>query len=425
MGMSVERPPVLMVGNFLSRSSGALEPRGTTFGRSAWQMPSSRWAHTMHQPRIGQPGVPNMTVDLVICTYRRVPQLTRLVRALLDQTLQPARLIVVDSSPNHEDVRRALCGTVPTAAGMPVLLVSSSHANIAYQRWLGYKTAQGDLLAYLDDDVVPLATNMLQRLVELFADDRVAGASVGIDCRNPLVQDPDLTSLTNRLRSNPFLGRVQVCVDWLTGLPRPGSGELGLCGVQGPAGQGLVVQVPCLPGGCMAFRRECLRDACFPADLLAIFEKRLGIGEDRAMSYSAQTNGLLLLNEILLLHPGDAPTVAYPAQIRSCARAAAYSRLFLSRLVAERRGLSTLRYRLHYYWYAAWRAIGAASRVPLPPYRKHWAYLIGWLQGVLLTITKPPSHEALTPRIDWDADAARDCERAELLVPAAIPAAEG
>lgn len=362
------------------------------------------------------PAASVIAYDAVICTRERLTQLKRLLAALLQQSAKPCRVIIVDASDSPSSTREALERDIPPLWQAQTVVVPSSHRNQPYQRWVGYRLSQSPILAYFDDDVVPLAGDIMANVLRLFVESDVVGAGVRIDYHNPLVQDAELRSFTPKLRTSKLLGLFQKAIDWVTGLPTPCPGAIGLCGVRGALPNTESFDVEWLPGPFMAFRREALKDSDFEKDLFAVFEKRIGIGEDAAISYTVGARGRLrMLGGIMLSHPGDAPTSAYPAATRSFARAVAYSRLMLSALVARRKGMSSLCYRTHYYWYALFRCLGAAIRALVAPSRKRWEYLYGWVEGVFTTLLKAPTHEAWTPGIDWEGDAKSDCSRASVL----------
>jgi hypothetical protein len=90
---------------------------------------------------------------LSIATYRRAELLRRLLEDLAPQTLQPQVVFVVDGEPQSGRVPQAL-----RQPGLPaswtVVYVPSNHPNLAYQRYLGWRTAAGcEWLLYLDDDL--------------------------------------------------------------------------------------------------------------------------------------------------------------------------------------------------------------------------------------------------------------------------------
>jgi hypothetical protein len=95
--------------------------------------------------------MPNTSLHLAVCipTYRR-PHLLRLLLGDLGlQTVSIDRLIVVDGDPSSAGVRTTI-ETLPGVA-RELLYVPSNHANLPYQRYLGWRAAGGaGRLLYLE-----------------------------------------------------------------------------------------------------------------------------------------------------------------------------------------------------------------------------------------------------------------------------------
>src|SRR5262249_22555617 len=99
------------------------------------------------------PECPPRDLGLCVCTFRRPELLGLVLRDVRAQTIQPRLLIVVDGDPASGEVERILMG-VPFGQDSVVLYVPSNHANLAYQRYLGWKAAAAGhvpTLVYLDD----------------------------------------------------------------------------------------------------------------------------------------------------------------------------------------------------------------------------------------------------------------------------------
>ena len=94
---------------------------------------------------------------LCICvpTYKRPHLLKLLIEDLARQRCRPETLIIVDGDSASNEVAKMLDG-IASQTGPRVRYVASSHANLAYQRYLGWKVAQAEkaeILLYLDDDL--------------------------------------------------------------------------------------------------------------------------------------------------------------------------------------------------------------------------------------------------------------------------------
>jgi len=93
------------------------------------------------------------SLSLVICTFRRPAAVRRLLEALSSQTCPPAEVLVVDASPDAETE-----AVVSAAALLPGLVydrVPQEERGLTRQRNRGIARAQGDVIAFLDDDTVP------------------------------------------------------------------------------------------------------------------------------------------------------------------------------------------------------------------------------------------------------------------------------
>jgi len=108
---------------------------------------------------------------LCVCTYRRPTLLARLLSDVLDQSLHLDRVIVVDGDPSSGEVVAAL-ESHPITRRIDTSYVPSNHANLAYQRYQGWRVAQGcRVLLYLDDDLrIPGRDHLRRLLSPLFAE---------------------------------------------------------------------------------------------------------------------------------------------------------------------------------------------------------------------------------------------------------------
>lgn len=94
------------------------------------------------------------TVSVVVPTFRNPAGVAVLLRALADGGPAPHEVFVVDNG-GDEAAHMALAAAV-AAAGVPTrLLRIEVNAGPARARNLGWQAATGDVVAYLDDDVVP------------------------------------------------------------------------------------------------------------------------------------------------------------------------------------------------------------------------------------------------------------------------------
>jgi GT2 family glycosyltransferase len=112
-----------------------------------------------------------LRISVVICTRDRPAGLRRCLSSLLQQTRPPDEIIVVDSASCKPCVRQ-----IVAKAGVRYLRVERPGLDIA--RNTGVLVATGDIIAFVDDDVVP-HRRWLERLVAAF-DDREIMAVTGL-----------------------------------------------------------------------------------------------------------------------------------------------------------------------------------------------------------------------------------------------------
>jgi GT2 family glycosyltransferase len=95
-------------------------------------------------------------LTLIICTYRRAPEVEKLLRSLGDQVRVPDETLVVDAS--TDDETKNVCEAFAGGGRLPGLKyykVPPEHRGLTRQRNYGIERARGDLVAFLDDDTIP------------------------------------------------------------------------------------------------------------------------------------------------------------------------------------------------------------------------------------------------------------------------------
>jgi len=116
----------------------------------------------------------NKKLSVIIPTYNRLAWLQRVIEGLLSQTYQDFEVIVVDdgSTDRTESVIERLMKKMPR--GLSYIRQENQGAGAA--RNAGVKQATGDLLLFIDDDVIP-AANLLEEHVkghQLYPGDNIA-----------------------------------------------------------------------------------------------------------------------------------------------------------------------------------------------------------------------------------------------------------
>ena len=108
----------------------------------------------------------NTRVSVIIATYNRYKDLKECLASLFDLDVKPFEVIVVDSF--------SVDGTRKLKNCFPINFVSIKKRNRQSARNLGISIASGDIIAFLDDDVI-VHRKWLESIVEPYSDNRVGG----------------------------------------------------------------------------------------------------------------------------------------------------------------------------------------------------------------------------------------------------------
>lgn len=349
--------------------------------------------------------------DLALCipTYKRAKLLAELLDDVGRQSVQPGLVIVVDGDPKSGEVLGVLQNS-GSGFGFTFCYVPSNHGNLAYQRYLGWRVAATEgsqILVYLDDDLRINDPHSLEHLIApmLSSSSEVAGCTGEIRFGDLGNLGEGQQSLRDR---QDFNQKPRSHLVRLFGSSRGlNPGELTAsghrCSVVRSAESQAAVQW--LRGGVMAYRMSTLDEDCFSSDLFATYETRCGRGEDTLLSRRVASRGcLLMVFDAIFEHPNaDAPK-AYSTKAFQMGQAAAYSRRILND---------------NYRWptaptladrFALWKSYGGNTMLSVfralrSPKARRFAYAWGYFCGAFKGVFLPPSHQRLTPHIDWPKDA--------------------
>jgi glucosyl-dolichyl phosphate glucuronosyltransferase len=118
--------------------------------------------------RIDQNEMPHsLTISVIIPTKNRSADLARTIETLLQQTIQPLELIIVDQSPSPSFTKQISIHT--EYINDPALSGASVARNVAMEH------AHGDIWLFLDDDVL-LDPDFIEKILEAY-DENVTGVS--------------------------------------------------------------------------------------------------------------------------------------------------------------------------------------------------------------------------------------------------------
>ncbi|MAD43066.1 MAG: hypothetical protein CL623_11845 [Arcobacter sp.] len=305
--------------------------------------------------------------DVIITTYNREESLKILVENILEQTLLPENIIVVDSSSKeNEEIQKI----------QKILYIKSSHGNQPYQRYLGKKVSKNEILIFMDDDMRILENSAFEKIINKYEDKNIIGVQPNFTNANEFLQEK-LPKSKTKLKNQKLdkLKRI------FTGYYIPDDGELSYCGIRGnkPKDKGTVEY---FNGGVFSVKRNAIFTNIFNPLLFSLFEKRIGMGEDTILGFEASRFGnIIYLDNSMFLHD-DQKDSTYSLDIYSYAKRTSYSRLFLSFEYVRLKDNSKLLAFLHFYWYMFWRVLNLFINMIISKKRKSkWDMLKGFLWG--------------------------------------------
>ncbi|MBF0311237.1 MAG: glycosyltransferase family 2 protein [Magnetococcales bacterium] len=224
-------------------------------------------------------------LTLIIPTYHRQRELTDCLASVLRQTRKPEELIVVDDGNLPElPLQQEL-----EVAGLSTRMVRKQTPGLTESRNLGLSLATGEIIGFLDDDVI-LEERCLEELLRVFEEDsegRIGGVGGHITNRPAFTWKRRL----RRLAESLFL---------LSGLREGRMRPSGFCvdfGDAAPLTEARA-EVDFLPGAAFAFRRTVFERCRFTPGY-----RKLAFGEDKDFCQQvARHHGLILATAARLQH---------------------------------------------------------------------------------------------------------------------------
>jgi GT2 family glycosyltransferase len=346
---------------------------------------------------------------LAICipTFKRPQLLYNLLNDLEGQNIRPNFITIVDGDPGSLAVMRMLFSL--SLGEMPIIgYVPSNHANLSYQRYLGYRVARdfnAKYLLYLDDDLRIHQRDAVEKTIKplFWPDQNIVGVTAHLTFGG-ISKFSGAAVLIDRARGG---GKSSRLVRWFgTSRKVPPGGITPAGQRRPPVFQGNDYEpVEWLRGGIMAYRMEALTENCFSDDLFALDHIRCGLGEDTFLSRRVRTKGKLLLAFCASFeHPDEDLPKSYPIKAFNFGYASAYSR----RLLNEHfRGFDPplLSHRLALVKSYLGAFIINWGRVIAGPKSHRVAFAWGYTLGMLRGLWQKPTAKRLTPNIDWWRDA--------------------
>lgn len=114
-----------------------------------------------------------MEVSIIIPTYNAEKYLGKLLTKLLEQTLKPIEILIIDSSSTDNTIK------ISQSFGIELIIIPKETFDHGGTRTLGAKKAKGDILIFFTQDALPYDNNTVENIVKLFLKDEEIGAAYG------------------------------------------------------------------------------------------------------------------------------------------------------------------------------------------------------------------------------------------------------
>ncbi len=113
-------------------------------------------------------------ISVIIPTYNRAGYLSQAITSILQQTLPPTEIIVVDDGSKDETA------TIVRRMHGPIHLIRQTHRGVAAARNLGLQRARGQIIAWLDSDDMWEPDFLTVTVAALMSDASLGGVYTGI-----------------------------------------------------------------------------------------------------------------------------------------------------------------------------------------------------------------------------------------------------
>ncbi len=227
-----------------------------------------------------------LKISIIIPTYNRPKELRDCIQSILEQSVKPEELIVIDDGNLSEQPFKTEC----IDAGIRYVYQKKGVPGLTASRNEGIKLADGDIIFFLDDDVV-LRPNYIEEIVSCYKNDpeHFVGGVGGAVINGPPMK------LTDHIR------RMFEVVFLISGIREGKVLPSGFCTELGSTGFHIkkTKEVDFLGGGVCSFRKSIFQEFSFDKENYIGY----GLGEDKDFSYQVSKKHKLLFNpNAKLLH---------------------------------------------------------------------------------------------------------------------------
>ena len=224
--------------------------------------------------------------SIIIPTYNRPSELRNCIKSILNQTIKPFEIIIVDDGNLSELPFEKECKD----AGIQYRYLKKHKPGLTESRNEGIKLATGDIIFFLDDDVV-LFPDYVEEILNIYQSDK-RGLIGGV---GGLIANSQPKKLSHRLR------RIVDIFFLVSGfnegkiLPSGFATNFGVKRIPSKK----KMEVDFLSGGVMSFKKEIFKEFSFDNERYINY----GLGEDQDFSYRVSRKYKLIVNpKAMLLH---------------------------------------------------------------------------------------------------------------------------
>jgi len=110
-----------------------------------------------------------MQISVVIPTYNRIKDLSECLDSIIQQTLLPKDVIIIDNS-NNDNIKKLVDNLIPIFASKNIILkyiYNDKENSLTVAKNLGVKYASEDIISFLDDDII-LHKDYYQEIIKVF-----------------------------------------------------------------------------------------------------------------------------------------------------------------------------------------------------------------------------------------------------------------
>lgn len=294
-----------------------------------------------------------MKVSAVAITKNRIKDLRRCVNSLAEQTYPISELIIVDSSDN--DLTKSYVEEIKGSFDFQLIYVRQDKGGTAKARNLGMSKAHGDIIIFVDDDVL-LDRNCVRELISVFLKDkeeRIGGVCPYIEEKEKISKVREILQYIIGILffTDSWKKGVVTIAGWHSSLPQKSS------------------FVEWLTTTCVAYRKGVVEEFKFDEKLDEL--SSYAYYEDLDLSYRVSRRYKLFLNARARVVHNRSPIRSDPFEIMSV-------RIQNHYYLMNKHGFS----KIAFWWSIFGSLINRIALFLLNPSRQKYRELLGTLDGI-------------------------------------------